>query len=138
MPLEVLEHDHRQRLLVRRGQHHRRRDARGERLAPAADAQAPAIAGATGPGNPDSGCGVDRSFPASLRKREEFASVITAQTVCIPVSSGPVSQQPLRKKPVTGAAPHGASAPPWTFSALSRDADMANAAATGAAVLAEW
>lgn len=41
--------------------------------------------------------------------------VMMAQTVCSPRSIGPVSQQPLRKKPVTGAVEQETSAVPSTF-----------------------
>jgi hypothetical protein len=57
------------------------------------------------------------------------ASVMIAQTVCIPVSSAPVSQHPFRKNPVRGDMLHGASAPPRTFNALSREPGMASRAA---------
>ena len=40
-------------------------------------------------------------MPTAAEKARKSA-VITAQTVCMPTSCGPVSQQPLRKKPVTG------------------------------------
>ena len=66
-----------------------------------------------------SGRGVERSLPASLLKARN-SSVITAQTVCEPTSSGPVEQQPSRKKPVTGAFEQGSSSPPTTFTSGSR------------------
>jgi len=40
---------------------------------------------------------------------------MTAQTVCRPRSIGPVSQQPLRKKPVIGAVEQTSSARPRTL-----------------------
>ena len=47
------------------------------------------------PGKPHSGRGVDRSLPAiALNSRN--SAVITAQTVWLPTSSGPVAQQPSR------------------------------------------
>jgi hypothetical protein len=40
---------------------------------------------------------------------------------------------------VTGELPQGASAPPWTLCALSRDADIPmNTAVTPAVLLQEW
>mgnify|MGYP003349576250 CR=1 FL=1 len=47
------------------------------------------------PGNPKSGCGVERSLPTDLENARN-SSVITAQTVCTPTSSPPVLQQPSR------------------------------------------
>ena len=52
------------------------------------------------PGKSNSGRGVDKSFPAARLKAKK-ASVITAQTVWLPTSCGPVTT-PSRKKPVTG------------------------------------
>lgn len=54
------------------------------------------------------------------------SSVMMAQTVCRPRSIGPVSQQPLRKNPVTGAVEQGASAVPRTLTEASLMADMAD------------
>src|SRR5690242_7671351 len=66
------------------------------------------------PGKPSSGCGVERSFPA-LRLKLRNSSVTIEQTVWLPTSSGPVAQQPSRKKPVSGWAEHSNSSPPTTF-----------------------
>ena len=95
MALQFLERDDRERFLVRRGEHHRWRDARIERLAPAARAKAPAIAGLASRGSPPPGCGVDRSLPRSAEKARNSA-VMRAQMTCSPRSSGPVLQQPSR------------------------------------------
>ena len=54
-----------------------------------------------------------RSLPRNLRI-EEFA-VMTAHTVWLPTSSGPVSQHPLRKNPVIGFREHTSSVSPSTF-----------------------
>ena len=58
------------------------------------------------PSKPHSGRGVERSLPAA-RLKARNSSVITAQTVWLPRSSGPVAQQPSRKKPVSGAVEQG-------------------------------
>jgi hypothetical protein len=79
-----------------RGENDARRAAGLERFAPARRAQAPAIAGKS-----KSGCGVDRSLPRALEQARNSA-VTSTQTVCNPKSSGPVWQQPVRKKPVSG------------------------------------
>jgi hypothetical protein len=71
------------------------------------------------PTNPYSGRGVDRSLPRYFDNARNSA-VITAQTVCMPRSSGPVSQQQLRKNPVTGLVEHDNSVPPRTFTDASR------------------
>ena len=55
------------------------------------------------PSKPHSGRGVERSFPAA-RLNARNSSVITAQTVWLPRSSGPVAQHASRKKPVSGSA----------------------------------
>ena len=47
------------------------------------------------PANPNCGAGVERSFPRDFEKRKN-SSVTTTQTVWLPASSGPVSQQALR------------------------------------------
>jgi hypothetical protein len=74
----------------------------------------------TRPGNCHCGCGVTRSLPAATVKARN-ASVITAQTVWTPASSGPVRQQPSRKKPVSGLREHEASGPPRTFRSAGRE-----------------
>ena len=68
------------------------------------------------PGKPYCGKGVLRSLPAALEKARN-SLVITAHTVCRPRSSGPVSQQPLRKNPVTGSIEQGISSSPSTLRA---------------------
>ena len=103
---------------VRGAEHDRRRDARLVRLEPARGADAPAVAGPS-PSKPHSGRGVERSFPAA-RLKTRNSSVTTAQTVWLPTSSGPVAQQPSRKKPVSGAVEQGSSSPPTTFGSGSR------------------
>src|SRR5690606_28849473 len=45
------------------------------------------------------------------------SAVTRAQTVWLPMSSGPVSQQPLRLKPVKGSYEQASSGPPRTLSA---------------------
>ncbi len=77
------------------------------------------------PGNPNSGRGVDRSFPR-VRVNSRNASVTMAQTVCEPRSIGPVSQQPFRKTPVTGSSEHVASGRPRTFRCLIEFEDIGN------------
>jgi hypothetical protein len=47
------------------------------------------------PGKPNSGLGVERSLPRDFENSRN-AAVITAQTVWLPKSSGPVLQQPSR------------------------------------------
>jgi hypothetical protein len=69
------------------------------------------------PGNPNCRFGVDRSLPAAFEKARNSA-VRTTQTVCDPTSSGPVLQQPSRKKPVIGEVQQVASFPPSTFLAF--------------------
>jgi hypothetical protein len=69
------------------------------------------------PGKPNCRFGVDRSFPAAFEKARNSA-VSTTQTVCDPTSSGPVLQQPSRKKPVIGNVQQVASLPPSTFFAF--------------------
>src|SRR3954471_1243503 len=66
------------------------------------------------PGKPNCRLGVDKSFPAAFEKARNSA-VRTTQTVCDPTSSGPVLQQPSRKKPVIGEVQQVASLPPSTF-----------------------
>ena len=83
-----------ERPLVRGAEHHGGGDARTVGLEPARGADAPAVTRHEA-GKPHSGCGVERSFPASLLKSRN-SSVITAQTVWLPRSSGPVAQQPSR------------------------------------------
>jgi hypothetical protein len=69
------------------------------------------------PGKPHCRFGVERSLPADFEKVRNSA-VITTQTVCEPTSSGPVLQQPSRKKPVMGVVLQAASLPPSTFFAF--------------------
>lgn len=66
------------------------------------------------PGKPNFGNGVDKSFPRALEKRKN-SSVATMHTVWLPPSSGPVSQHPLRKKPVMGFVEHACKGSPNTF-----------------------
>src|SRR5690348_6580760 len=66
------------------------------------------------PGKPKAGIGVERSLPAALEKARKSA-VITTQTVWLPTSSGLVSQQPLRKKPVAGSKEQLSSLSPSTL-----------------------
>jgi len=69
---------------------------------------------ALSPGNPYSGIGVERSFPRD-RENARNSSVMTVHTVWLPTSSAPVSQHPLRKKPVIGSDEQDSSVPPNTF-----------------------
>ena len=66
------------------------------------------------PGKPHWRLGVERSLPAALENAKNSA-VSTTQTVCDPTSSGPVLQQPSRKKPVIGDVQQVASLSPSTF-----------------------
>jgi len=66
------------------------------------------------PGKPNCGAEVDRSLPLALEKARKAPVTIT-QTVWLPTSSGEVSQQPLRKNPVTGLVEQISSGPPKTF-----------------------
>src|SRR5579883_1255352 len=66
------------------------------------------------PRKPNCGTGVERSLPCALEKARNSA-VITAQTVWLPISSALVSQQPLRKKPVTGLVEQLSSFSPRTL-----------------------
>src|SRR6476646_2327114 len=61
---------------------------------------------------------VSRSLPWD-REKSRNSSVTRVQTVCEPTSSGPVLQQPSRKKPVSGALLHSSSSPPSTFLAMA-------------------
>src|SRR5262249_13968339 len=69
------------------------------------------------PGKPHCKFGVERSLPADFENSRNSA-VITTHTVCEPTSSGPVLQQPSRKKPVIGDFDHAAHLPPSTFLAM--------------------
>src|SRR5262249_29869988 len=71
------------------------------------------------PGKPHCKLGVERSLPTDFENARNSA-VITTQTVWDPTSSGPVLQQPSRKKPVIGDVQQVASLPPSTFFACGR------------------
>ena len=79
---------------VRRPEDDLRRQAGLVRLEPAR-AQRHQRSPGCRPSKPHSGRGVERSFPAA-RLKSRNSSVITAQTVWLPTSSGPVEQQPSR------------------------------------------
>lgn len=66
------------------------------------------------PGKPSAGLGVERSLPRYFEKAKNSAS-ICAQTVCDPVSSVLVLQQPSLKNPVTGSWPQGINSSPNTL-----------------------
>ena len=57
---------------------------------------------------------MERSLPRE-RENSRKSAVITAQTVCEPVSRLSVSQQPLRNHPVLGVRLHGVRGSPNTF-----------------------
>ena len=82
VPLEIVERDHRERFLVRRRQHDRRRDARGERLAPAPDAQAPAIAGAQARESRARAAASTGRCPAAARRRGTHRSSPRTPCAC--------------------------------------------------------
>src|SRR5690606_1092031 len=63
------------------------------------------------PGNRNSGRGVLRSLPRYFERARNSAVTMT-QTVWRPTSSGPVLQQPSRKKPVNGAVEQDSSGVP--------------------------
>ena len=110
---QVVERRVLERERVRGLEHHRRRDACLERLLPPPRAEAPAIA-RTRPPKPNSGRGVERSFPTEALNTRN-SSVMTAHTACTPTSSPPVRQRPSRQNPVSGANAHGSSGSPRTF-----------------------
>src|SRR5262249_20028582 len=62
--------------------------------------------------------GVERSLPQDLENSRN-AAVMTAQTVWLPMSSRPVSQQPSRKNPVMGFIEHTSSRSPSTLRGVS-------------------
>src|SRR5258708_35790175 len=110
-PLEIGERAVAQCAFVGGTQDHARRLACLERLLPAGSAEAPP---GLRPGKPNSGIGVERSLPLDLENARK-AAVITAHTVWLPTSSGPVSQQPSRKKPVIGLIEQSSSSSPRTL-----------------------
>ena len=109
-----VERDDPQHRLVGRGQHDRGRHAVAVGARPVDRGDAPAVARHAGPGSGTAGIGVPRSLPM-LRWCSRNSAVTTAQMVWLPRSSGPVLQQPSRKKPVTGSVPQGSSSPPSTL-----------------------
>ncbi len=111
--LQILQPTPLQRPLLCRAQHHARRLPSFQSLLPARRAQTPPIPRLQ-PGNPNSGRGVERSFPLALLNARN-SSVITAQTVWLATSSAEVLQQPSRKNPVSGVVEHGSSTPPSTL-----------------------
>src|SRR6185437_15769060 len=66
------------------------------------------------PLKPYCGMGVERSLPSALLAARKAAST-TQQMVWTPRSSGPVLQQPSRKKPVMGLQPQVLRGRPRTF-----------------------
>ena len=62
------------------------------------------------------GRGVIKSLPRSSEKRKK-SSVTRAHNTWVPRSSGPVWQQPSRKKPVNGSYEQACNGPPSTLSA---------------------
>src|SRR5206468_10044824 len=66
------------------------------------------------PRKPNSGTGVERSLPRDLENSRN-AAVMMAQTVWLPMSSRPVSQQPSRKNPVIGLIEQTSSRSPSTL-----------------------
>ena len=64
-----------------------------------------------------------------LRWCSRNSAVTTAQMVWLPTSSGPVLQQPSRKKPVSGSVPHGSRWPPRTLRSVTDPALRTAAAA---------
>ena len=105
-----------------------RRAARTRRVAPRASARRrrPAVTRLEAREAPV-GRGVERSFPAR-RLNVRNSSVMTAQTVWLPVSSSQVAQDPSRKKPVSGSVEQGRSSPPTTLTSGSRSTARAPAA----------
>ena len=91
---QVLDRHHLERPRVRRPEHHA-----GAQPASRASSQRAAHthqrSPGESPGKPHSGRGVERSLPASALNSRNSA-VMTAQTVWLPTSSGPVAQQPSR------------------------------------------
>lgn len=69
------------------------------------------------PLKPYSGRGVDKSLPC-MSENTRNSSVTCAHTVWLPVSSGSVSQQPLRVNPVRGARLQVCNVVPSTFRAM--------------------
>ena len=115
---EVFQIAKRQRRFVRGGEDDFRRMAGVERFLPARAHRHQRSPGCR-PGKPHCRLGVERSLPAAFENARNSA-VITTQTVCEPTSSGPVLQQPSRKKPVMGDVQQVASLPPSTFLAFGR------------------
>ena len=92
--LEIGERAVLQRTFVGRAQDHAGRLAGLECLLPAGCTQAPAVAGLEA-AKANCGIGVERSLPRDLENSRN-AAVMTTQTVWLPMSSCPVSQQPSR------------------------------------------
>ena len=99
--------------LVRRAQHDTRRGAGFKSFLPARRAETPPVSSF------ESRKSVFRHRRRQVVSRAlenaRNSSVIMAHTVWLPTSSVPVSQQPLRKKPVTGFDEQDSSVPPNTF-----------------------
>lgn len=73
---------------------------------------------ATKPSKPYSGRGVLKSFPCAWEKAKN-SSVTCVHTVWLPMSSTPVSQQPVRVKPVSGFMLQTCNAVPKTLRVIS-------------------
>ncbi len=71
------------------------------------------------PGNPHSGTGVTRSLPSSTEKSKNSRVTFT-QTVCKPMSSGPVRQKPSRKNPVIGSRQQHFNSVPRTLVGINQ------------------
>ena len=67
----------------------------------------------------NSGIGVERSLPRDLENSRK-AAVMTAQTVWLPMSSCPVSQQPSRKNPVMFIEQTSSRSPSTLWGVLGR------------------
>src|SRR6188472_798034 len=104
-----------QSAFVSGAQDHAGRLARLECFLPTRSTEAPAVAGF----QPNSGIGVERSLPLDLENARNAADM-TAQTVWLPMSSRPVSQQPSRKKPVMGFIEQSSSGSPSTLRGVFR------------------
>jgi hypothetical protein len=102
---------------VRGAQDHAGSLAGLKRFLPTRGAEAPTVAGFKR--KPNSGTGVERSLPLDLENARN-AAVMTAQTVWLPTSSRPVSQQPSRKKPVMGFMEQSSSRSPSTLRGVFR------------------
>ena len=107
-----------QSAFVRGAQDHAGSLAGLKRFLPTRCTQAPTVTGFQA-AKAELRTGVERSLPLDLENARN-AAVMTAQTVWLPTSSRPVSQQPSRKKPVMGFIEQSSSRSPSTLRGVFR------------------